>query len=166
MEDVRVWRVYPPPNTDSRTLQKYGAYLAMARSMAALSHATRLKVGALLMREGRVLGSGYNGTVAGSDNACEMHGHTLPDVIHAEANAICFAARHGVSLEGATLVCTHAPCIHCAKLVVQAGVMEVCYGEEWETQDGLRFLERHGVVVWRYVSPEVFHLNTFGDDTD
>ena len=130
-----------------RQLLKYNTYLDIARQMASLSHANKLKVGALLMRDERILASGYNGMPAGGDNVCEVDGHTKDEVVHAEANAVCFAARHGVTLDGATLVCTHAPCVECAKLLLQSGIKQVLYGEDYKNRDGINMLINYGVEV-------------------
>lgn len=76
-------------------------YLNMAREWAKLSHCTRKKVGALIVKSGMIISDGYNGTASGQDNACEMdNGETKWDVIHGEANAILKCARHGHSCEG------------------------------------------------------------------
>jgi len=101
------------------------AYLNMATEWAKLSHCTRKKVGALIVKDGMIISDGYNGTPTGFENSCEIdNGHNLTKwyVIHGEANAILKCAKHGHSCDGATLYQTHSPCKDCSKLILQAGI--------------------------------------------
>ena len=145
--------------------QKYiDAYIDIAYRVAELSHARRLKVGAVIVKDD-VITYGYNGMPSGWDNNCEEpvlvtvgmapDGHDLvnlelktkAEVLHAESNAISKIAKSTVSAEDADMFITHSPCIHCAKLIFQAGVKRVFYSESYRSSDGIEFLEKSGVAV-------------------
>lgn len=124
------------------------AYMDMAERFAQLSSATRLKVGSIVVRDNRVISIGYNGMPSGWTNTCEDENNvTKPEVIHAEANAITKLARDGERGLGADLFCTHAPCIHCAKLIYGAGIKKVFYKETYRDTLGIDFLEACGIEV-------------------
>jgi dCMP deaminase len=127
-----------------------------AERFAQLSSAKRLKVGAVVVKDNRIISIGYNGMPAGWTNDCEnvvqlsddtVVLKTKDEVIHAEANAIIKLARDGESGNGSTLFCTHAPCIHCAKLVHGAGIETVYYRDAYRDEDGINFLERCKINV-------------------
>jgi dCMP deaminase len=121
-------------------------YLRMARIWSENSHCTRLKVGALLVKDKMIISDGYNGTPAGFDNTCEDENNvTKPCVLHAEANAITKIARTHNSSEGATLYVTASPCIECAKLIIQARIKRVVYAEKYRLDDGLNLLAQAGI---------------------
>ena len=118
-----------------------------AERFAELSSAQRLKVGACVVKDHRIISIGYNGMPAGWDNTCEEDGKTKEEVIHAEANAIIKLARDGEGGNGSSLFCTHAPCIECAKLIAGAGIKEVYYREQYRKDNGTMFLTNSGVKV-------------------
>lgn len=121
-------------------------YLRMARIWAENSYCTRRQVGALIVKDKMIISDGYNGTPSGFDNICEdSDGHTFPFVLHAEANAITKVARSANSSEGATLYVTAAPCIECAKLIIQAGITRVVFSEYYRISDGLDLLKKAGI---------------------
>lgn len=123
-------------------------YLQMARVWAENSYCVRRKVGALLVKDKMIISDGYNGTPAGFENNCEdAEGVTRPYVLHAEANAITKVAKSGNSSSGATLYVTAAPCLECAKLIIQAGVRRVVYRDEYRLTDGIDLLRTAGVEV-------------------
>lgn len=126
---------------------KHIVYMRMAVELSKLSKATRLQVAAFIMSDGRILSTGYNGTPAGFSNQAEKSGKTLPIVVHAECNAICFAAKYGVPTEGTTLVVTHSPCIECAKLILQAGIKRVVFHTGYRDLKPLDFLREGGVEI-------------------
>lgn len=117
-------------------------YMNVAREIATLSHCTRSKVGAVLVKDGNVISFGYNGTPSGMDNCCERDNVTLPHVIHAEVNAVLKAAKTGTSVDGSTLYLTLSPCLDCSKLILQAGVKRVVYLETYRNLDGPNFLKQ------------------------
>lgn len=126
-------------------------YLDIADVVAKTSYATRLKVGAVAVKDNRVLSLGYNGTPPGTDNSCEhiVNGQlvTKPDVIHAEANCILKMARDGQPALGADLFVTTAPCMECAKLILTAGFKNVWYRSHYRNTDGVEFLRSNNVGV-------------------
>ena len=125
------------------------AYMDTAERFAQLSSAERLKVGACVVKDHRIISIGYNGMPAGWDNTCEENGSTKDEVIHAEANAIIKLARDSEGGNGASLFCTHAPCIECAKLIVGTGIKDVYYRETYRKDNGVSFLVNSGVTVTR-----------------
>ena len=121
-------------------------YLRMAAIWAENSYCKRRQVGALLVKDKMIISDGFNGTPSGFDNVCEdATDHTFPYVLHAEANAITKVARSNNSSEGATLYVTAAPCIECAKLIIQAGIKRVVFSELYRLADGLELLQRAGI---------------------
>lgn len=123
-------------------------YLKMASIWAENSYCTRRKVGALIVKDKMIISDGYNGTPSGFENICEdSNGVTKPYVLHAEANAITKIARSGNNSDGATLYVTVAPCIECAKLIIQAGIKRVIYSEPYRLSDGIDLLKRAGINV-------------------
>lgn len=123
-------------------------YMSIAETVAQTSSANRLKVGAVAVKDHRILSIGYNGTPPDYDNRCEgQDGKTLPEVIHAEQNCIYKMARDGQSALGADLFVTHAPCIECAKGIKTAGIRKVWFKFPYRSNQGVRFLTELGVDV-------------------
>jgi len=132
------------------------AFMDTAERFAQLSSAVRLQVGAVVVKDNRIISIGYNGMPAGWTNECEeVVTPTLPylqgdgptlktkdEVIHAEANAIIKLARDGESGNGSSLFCTHAPCIHCAKLIHGSGINTVYYRQSYRDCNGIDFLNK------------------------
>lgn len=128
------------------------AFMDTAERFAQLSSAVRLQVGAVVVKDNRIVSIGYNGTPAGWTNQCEedvyddngdiLYNKTKDEVIHAEANAIAKLARDGESGLGTDLFCTHAPCIQCAKIIYGAGVKKVYYRNTYRDTAGLDFLQK------------------------
>jgi dCMP deaminase len=135
-------------------------FMDVAERTSQLSHAIRLKVGAIIVKDGRIISIGYNGMPAGWENNCEDQTYeddgfrirltTKPEVLHAETNAISKLARSTEAGDNAILFCTHAPCIDCAKLIYQSGISSVYYRDTYRDDSGLIFLEKSGVNVSRY----------------
>lgn len=141
-------------------------YMDWAKRTAELSHARRLQVGAVIVKDDSVISYGYNGMPAGWDNNCEYEEEILqsefgkgnwlektgqlitkPEVLHAESNAIAKLAKSHNSGLGATMFVTHAPCMECAKLIYQSGIGHVLYRDAYRDSSGITFLEKSGVVV-------------------
>ena len=123
-------------------------YLRMAKIWAENSYCQRRQVGALVVKDKMIISDGYNGTPSGFENICEDEsGVTKPYVLHAEANAITKLARSNNNSDGSTLYVTASPCIECAKLIIQAGIKRVVYGENYRLSDGLDLLRRAGIEV-------------------
>jgi dCMP deaminase len=155
-------------------------FMKVAELTATLSYAKRLQVGAVIVKGNQTIGTGYNGMPTDWENTCEhkqyMSGDaggwlspeeceyqwpfededgryalkTKPEVLHAETNAIAKVAQSTESSQGATLFCTHAPCIDCAKLIYQSGIETVYYKETYRSEDGLNFLRKSGINVHRH----------------
>ena len=137
--------------------QKYiDLYMDWAARTAQLSHAVRLQVGAVIVKDDSVISYGYNGMPAGWDNNCEELVYriaqepilkTKPEVLHAESNAIAKLAKSANSGLGATMFITHAPCMECAKLIYQSGIGHVLYRNSYRDTGGIAFLENSGVEI-------------------
>jgi len=124
-------------------------YLNIAKEVSILSHCERSKVGAVLVKDGNIVAFGYNGTPAGMNNCCERNDVTVPEVIHAEMNAILKAARSGYAVGGAELYLTLSPCVDCAKLILQSGIKRVIYLQEYRKTDGVEFLKKF-IDIFQY----------------
>lgn len=143
-------------NTDKQLLLDL-RYLRMARIWAENSYCKRRQVGALVVKDKMIISDGYNGTPAGFENVCEDdNGVTKAYVLHAEANAITKLARSGNNSDGSTLYVTAAPCIECAKLIIQAGIKRVVYADRYRLADGIDLLERAHIDVL-YLNPDDYH---------
>jgi len=132
------------------------AYMKTAHTFAELSSARRLKVGAIVVKDDRIISIGYNGMPAGWDNDCEDETRyedgsvilkTKSEVLHAETNAIAKLAKSNESGLDADLFVTHAPCLDCAKLIYQSGISRVHYSTSYRDDFGIKFLEKSGVEV-------------------
>ena len=152
------------------------AYMKTAHAFAECSTARRLNVGAIVVKDNRIISIGYNGMPSGWDNTCEIEEESMadnpwhdyahltqsgwtfangkysklkskPEVLHAETNAIAKLARSPESGEGSTMFITHSPCLDCAKLIYQAGIKEVYYETEYRNTDGVDFLRRCDVEI-------------------
>lgn len=117
-------------------------FINIAKEIGSLSHCTRSKVGAVLVKDGNVISFGYNGTPAGMDNGCEENNVTKEEVIHAEMNAILKAAKSGNAVDGSTLYLSLSPCKNCCKLIVQSGIKRVVYLEEYRDLSPIEFLSK------------------------
>ena len=137
-------------------LQLDKTYLQMANLWGQLSKAKRKKVGCLIVKNGHIISDGYNGTPSGYDNNCEYETRfgyeTKPEVLHAESNALMKLAKSTISSDNSTVYLTMSPCFECAKLIIQAGVRRVVYGETYRDTTGIDFLVTNAVFC-NYVSP-------------
>ena len=123
-------------------------YLRMARIWSENSYCQRRRVGALIVKDKRIISDGYNGTPSGFENVCEDEDHlTKPYVLHAEANAITKIARSNNNSDGSTLYVTDSPCVECSKLIIQAGIRRVVSAREYRLTDGIELLRRAGIEV-------------------
>jgi dCMP deaminase len=125
------------------------AIMKMAREFAKTSEANRLKVGAILYKNDNIIALGVNGTRAGwHTNECEdKYGNTTPAVRHAEIAALDKLRKSSESSVGATLFCTHSPCLACAVELVDAGIAKVVYHELYRSSEGISYLEEKGIPV-------------------
>ena len=122
--------------------------MKLALNVAQASYCTRNKVGALIVNNDNVVAIGYNGTISGFPNVCELEdGSTNPEVLHAESNAIAKCAKSSNSSNGAALYVTLSPCFECAKIIIQSGIKEVYYLEEYRILDGINLLLKAKIHV-------------------
>ena len=136
------------PKTTEKQLLLDLRYLRMARIWAKNSYCKRRQVGALVVKDKMIISDGYNGTPSGFENICEDENNlTKPYVLHAEANAITKLARSSNNSDRATLYVTAAPCLECSKLIIQAGIKRVVYGEAYRLEDGINLLRRANIEV-------------------
>jgi dCMP deaminase len=122
------------------------AHLEVARIYGQLSTATRLKVGCIIVKDDRIISIGYNGMPSGGSNVCEEDGHTKPEVFHAETNAISKLAKSTESGQGAYMFCTFAPCVDCAKLILQSGIKEFHFEHRYKSNTGLDLIEKYSDI--------------------
>ena len=138
------------------------AHMQVAEIYAKLSSAIRMKVGAVIVKDNRIISIGYNGMPSGWDNNCEYRTwktlskgasyltkelKTKDEVLHAETNAIAKVAKSTESAESAVLYTTCTPCLECSKLIYQSGIERVVYKERYRTEEGLTFLEKCGIEL-------------------
>ncbi|WNN96143.1 deoxycytidylate deaminase [Gordonia phage Nodigi] len=123
--------------------------MQLAHTIALRGTCSRLQVGALAVRGGQILSTGYNGAPAQLPHCVHQRGAIEPCVqsIHAEANAVACAARYGVSLEGATLYVTDAPCLSCAGLIINAGIDAIRFDRPYRDRAGIQRLYDAGLSV-------------------
>ena len=141
---------------ENKQLKYDKAYLRMANTWAELSHCSRKKVGAIIVKDGMIISDGYNGTPAGFDNCCENEsGETHWYVLHAEANAILKLARSTNNGIGSTLYLTLSPCKDCSKLILQSGIKRVVFMNRYKDETGVQFLKNSGLELVQIENP--FH---------
>lgn len=139
-------------------------FMKIAGDLAEMSHCCRVQVGAVIVREGRIISTGWNGTPPGHQNCddyfaakhgvpphavdSELHSEFTEYEVHAETNALLFAARHGMKVDGATIYTTTSPCLDCGKAIITAGIKRVVFKELYDRdQRSLAFMEENGVEV-------------------
>lgn len=127
-------------------------FMGMAKLLAQRSTCTRGKVGAILVKDNRVVSTGYVGAPSGEPHCLEVGCELGPDggcirTVHAEANTIAFAAKNGINTEGTHLYVTLSPCINCAKLLINAGVKKVFYLEKYRDTSGIDLLNNRGITA-------------------
>ena len=138
-------------------------FMEMAQLVSGWASCRRRKVGAVIVKDKRVMTTGYNGAPAGIQTCVERgeclrekmgipsgQRHELCYAVHAEQNAIIQAAKLGISINGATLYCTHQPCILCAKMIVNSGITRVVYGEGYPDEFSMEIFGEAGVDVECY----------------
>jgi dCMP deaminase len=141
------------------------SYLEMAAVWGKNSYCKRRQVGAIIVKDRMIISDGYNGTPSGFENVCEdEQGLTKPYVLHAEANAITKVAKSNNSSEGATLYITTSPCVECAKLIIQAGIIRVVYSNQYRITDGIDLLRRAGIEI-TYIDINTQHTDPSTEKT-
>ncbi len=134
-------------------------FMDLAQLVASRSTCLRRRVGALIVKENRILSTGYNGTPTGIRHCLERgclrdelkipsgQRHELCRGLHAEQNAIIQAAYHGVSIESSEIYCTNQPCIICAKMIINAGIKEVVIAGNYPDKMAREFLDEAGIKI-------------------
>lgn len=142
-------------------------FVALTRNVGDWSSCFRRKVGAIIVKDKRVMTTGYNGAPSGI-NSCLERGECIREKmqipsgtraelcfgVHAEQNAIIQAARYGININGATLYCTHQPCVICAKMIINAGIRRVVYCEGYPDEFSMRLFSEAETVVEKYEEKE------------
>ncbi len=132
-------------------------FMEIARQVAQRSTCPRASVGAVIVRERRILTTGYNGAPEGLlhclEAGCIIEDDHCQRSLHAEQNAIIQAALHGVSIAGGTIYITHQPCNTCAKMIINAGLKRVIYAGEYPDELARNFLAEAGVELVRFPNP-------------
>jgi len=132
--------------------------MQIAQTVSTRATCPRASVGCVLVREHRILTTGYNGAPRGvahcSEAGCTMAGDHCVRATHAEANAVVQGALHGVSLQNATAYCTHQPCVNCSKLLISAGVKKIIYLDAYPDPVAAELLAEAGVALVQYATLE------------
>ena len=139
-------------------LELDATYLKIAREWSSLSKAVRKKVGCIIVKDGAIISDGYNGTPSGFDNKCQIRHDdhnkrallTKPEVLHAESNAITKLAKSTQSSNGSTMYITISPCVECAKLIIQSGIVRVVHGGIYKNEAGINLLEKANITIHEY----------------
>ena len=127
-------------------------FMAQSHLLSLRSTCSRLSFGATIVKDKRIVSGGYNGSIKGDEHCIDVgckvvEGHCVR-TIHAEINAILQCSKFGVGTEGATIYVTHFPCLNCTKSIIQAGIKEICYANDYRNNEYAReLLEKSGVVV-------------------
>lgn len=123
--------------------------MRMAETVAMRGTCERLQVGCVIARDGRSISTGYNGNVANVRHCVHTDDRPCVTAMHAEANAIAYAARNGVATSDAHLYTTHMPCFDCARLIINAGIKAVFYYTPYRKEDGINLLNAAQVETFR-----------------
>lgn len=134
-------------------------FMLVARAFALRSTCPRAHVGAVIVQENRIVSTGYNGALPDqphcTDVGCEVKGISgCTRAMHAEANAVAFAARQGVPIVSGTMYCTHSTCVTCARLIASAGIGAFVYMEPYRLTEGIRLLQELGIEVMQLAKPQ------------
>lgn len=130
---------------------KHLFYLNIAKNISTASYCERKKVGAVLVKNDNIISFGYNGTISGFENVCELNDITKPEVLHAETNALAKCCKSSYSSEGATMYVTLSPCFDCAKIIIQAGIKTVVYTEQYRDDSGIKLLKKANINVLQII---------------
>ena len=134
-------------------------FMAQSHLLSLRSTCSRLSVGATIVKDKRIVSGGYNGSIKGDEHCIDVgckvvEGHCVR-TIHAEINAILQCSKFGVGTEGATIYVTHFPCLNCTKSIIQAGIKEICYANDYRNNEYARELLEKSEVVVRKVDYDV-----------
>lgn len=157
----------PPSVTDLPTevASKHDYFfLEVALALAGMGTCSRAKVGSLIVLDRRIISTGYNGVPSGFPH-CEHSGDdSCKSAVHAEANAIAFAAKHGLKIQDSTLWTTLSPCYTCATLILNSGITRVRFLDQYRDPTGIDLLKGAGLTVERYIGPVVYPMQVKSGD--
>jgi dCMP deaminase len=143
--------VFNTPDDNRRRMNRDGLFLSVAQLFGKRSTCPRAQVGAVAVRDRRIIATGYVGSPAGTPHCtelgCLIRGDGCVRTIHAEANVVAFAARAGASLDGTSIYCTHSPCLDCAKLLANTGIKEFVFITQYRDAMGIGILNDVNVKV-------------------
>lgn len=139
---------YTPNMLPPQRPDRHHMLMDIACVVAKRSTCNRLAVGAVIALDARVISMGYNGPPSGVNHCQHDNGHPCDAAVHAEANAIVFAARHGLSTQNTSLYVTHQPCLRCAQLIINSGIKIVWFQKLYRDQSGVELLESANVMVY------------------
>jgi len=128
-------------------LSRIKFYLSIAKEVSKASYCEKYKVGAVIVKDDNIISFGYNGMPPGFDNICEIDGKTKKEVLHAESNAITKCAKSIYSSNNSQMYLTLSPCHNCAKLILQSGIKEVYYIQQYKDTSGIELLKQSNVHV-------------------
>lgn len=140
----------------SKKISKHRHHINMAITTGKTSTCKKNKVGAVIVKDGRILSTGRNGTPRGTDNSCECEDVTYQSTLHAEVNALLYAKQ---DLEGCSLYCTLSPCLACAAAIIQSGISSVYFLRPYRDQRGIEYLRKYGVATRQLCYPDLLKLN-------
>jgi len=123
------------------------ALMQTAFVWAECSSCNNKKVGCVISKKGRIIATGYNGTLPGFDNNCEINGVTKNEVLHAEQNALMFCVKNGLQTKGCVMFCTLLPCETCSKLIIAAGIKKIYFNEVYRCKKGYELLKNSNIEV-------------------
>lgn len=138
-----------------KRITKAQLYMQVAYLTSLRSKCKRLKVGCIIVRNKRIISSGCNGPVdSNTSEYCECIEKEAKcgehESVHAEMNAVAFAARHGLELEGSTIYITHSPCFSCSKLLLQTGIRDIIYWKEYRDTLPIKYLNTHDIKISKF----------------
>ncbi|AGM99560.1 competence protein ComE [Streptococcus iniae] len=135
-------------------------FMANAELISKRSTCDRAYVGAVLVKDNRIIATGYNGGVSATDN-CDQAGHYMEDghcirTVHAEMNALIQCAKEGISTDGTEIYVTHFPCINCTKALLQAGITKITYKANYNPHPfAIELMEKKGVAYVQHDVPVI-----------
>ena len=123
------------------------SYMQIAKIVANRSYCKRKQVGAIIVKDNQIISDGYNGTPTGFPNICEIDNVTVPEVLHAESNALMKLCQSHNSSKDAIMFVTCSPCYECSKLIIQSGIKKVYYSELYRNTEGLELLKKANIEI-------------------
>lgn len=131
-------------NTKRLTWDEY--FVSLSLLLASRSPSMRLKVGSVIVKNNRIISAGYNGFPASTEHVSIMKNDHEINTIHSEINAICDAAKRGVSIQGATIYINYFPCIYCTKSIIASGIKKVVYYKDYHNDDLVHILFKNSNI--------------------